>query len=347
MKERTKELWNLCFEEEETFTELYFERRYNEDVNIFIEENGQVISALQMLPYPMTFHQHIVDTAYISGACTHPDYRNKGVMKQLLSKAFAKMLERGIPISTLIPASDSLFDYYDRMGFTPTFNYTESVYLTKNLINQSNLTIKEVKHVEPAIYEFFNSKMIERDCCIQHTAKDIEVLEAANQLEEGKIFAGYTNNTIAAVAFTYTKDKEVHVLEIVAQDETIKKAFIQGIAQETDAEKITILEYPQKGKDEKLGMARIIDADYLLRIYANRYPKVELCFSLTDEMVDNNNGTYQIKDGIVSKEDSLESRLKISIQQLTQALIGYQIETLPTELQQFTKQTPYMSLMLD
>ncbi len=90
-QEKVKNLWKLCFNDSEEFTEMYFQLRYNNDVNIAIQSGEEVIAALQMLPYPMTFEGEDIHTAYISGACTHPDYRNRGVMQELLSQAFARM----------------------------------------------------------------------------------------------------------------------------------------------------------------------------------------------------------------------------------------------------------------
>ena len=92
IQEKVKNLWKLCFNDSEEFTEMYFRLRYNNDVNIAIQSGEEVIAALQMLPYPMTFEGEDIHTAYISGACTHPDYRNRGVMQELLSQAFARML---------------------------------------------------------------------------------------------------------------------------------------------------------------------------------------------------------------------------------------------------------------
>ena len=92
IREKVKNLWKLCFNDSEEFTELYFRLRYNNDINIAIQSGEEVIAALQMLPYPMTFEGEDIHTAYISGACTHPDYRNRGVMHELLSQAFARML---------------------------------------------------------------------------------------------------------------------------------------------------------------------------------------------------------------------------------------------------------------
>ena len=129
MREKVKKLWKLCFNDSEEFTELYFRLRYNNDINIAIQSGEEVIAALQMLPYPMTFEGEDIHTAYISGACTHPDYRNRGVMHELLSQAFARMLHNNVALSTLIPAEPWLFDYYGRSGYAPVFRYAEETFI--------------------------------------------------------------------------------------------------------------------------------------------------------------------------------------------------------------------------
>ena len=100
MKEKVKALWKLCFDDSDQFIDMYFRLRYKSEINVVIESGNEVISALQMLPYPMSFCGKQVATSYISGACTHPDFRNRGVMRQLLSQAFARMLPNGIFFST-------------------------------------------------------------------------------------------------------------------------------------------------------------------------------------------------------------------------------------------------------
>ena len=94
-KEKVKALWQLCFDDSEEFVEMYFRLRYKNEINVTIESGDEVISALQMIPYPMTFCGNTVQTSYVSGACTHPDFRGNGVMRELLSQAFARMLRNG------------------------------------------------------------------------------------------------------------------------------------------------------------------------------------------------------------------------------------------------------------
>ena len=153
IREKVKNLWKLCFNDSEEFTELYFRLRYNNDINIAIQSGEEVIAALQMLPYPMTFEGEDIHTAYISGACTHPDYRNRGVMHELLSQAFARMLHNNVALSTLIPAEPWLFDYYGRSGYAPVFRYAEETFIALAItypIGKANWRIGEIVSDTPA-----------------------------------------------------------------------------------------------------------------------------------------------------------------------------------------------------
>ena len=122
-KDEVKALWKLCFDDSDEFTDLYFSMRYKDEINMAIREGGKIISALQMIPYPMTFCGEVISTSYISGACTHPGYRAHGAMRQLLKETHRRMYEEGVLLSSLIPAEEWLFGYYGKSGYTPAFGY--------------------------------------------------------------------------------------------------------------------------------------------------------------------------------------------------------------------------------
>ena len=186
IREKVKNLWKLCFNDSEEFTELYFRLRYNNDINIAIQSGEEVIAALQMLPYPMTFEGEDIHTAYISGACTHPDYRNRGVMHELLSQAFARMLHNNVALSTLIPAEPWLFDYYARSGYAPVFRYAEETFIASGTpAADTGLTLEMSAEYTEKRYEYLDRKLRERPCCIQHTEEDFQVIIADLQLGQG------------------------------------------------------------------------------------------------------------------------------------------------------------------
>lgn len=347
MKEEIRSLWNLCFGDDKAFTELYFSKRYSEEVNLAIKEDGKVISALQILPYPMTFCGEIISTGYISGACTHPDFRNKGAMKRLLLDSFLRMQNNNVPLTTLIPAEEWLFGYYSKMGYAPVFEYSKRSFIANELSASSEYLVSEFTPLQNDVYPFFNQEMGERACCIQHSSDDFNVILDDLHLGKGKLLVARSKEKIAGLVFCYVKDKVLYVPELFFESNSVRDTLLVSAAEQLDTKKITCILPSVDETVYILGMARIVDAEKMLQIYAAQYPGLETSFNLTDDFIEKNNGFYSIKSGRTEKEKRKNAALSINIQQLAQALLGYRIEQLPKELQIFHKQTPYMSLMLN
>jgi len=337
LKKQIRNLWQLCFNDSEAFTELYFTHRYNNDVNICIQSGEEIISALQMLPYQMTFCSNEVPTSYISGACTHPDYRGKGVMRELLSQAFAQMQSQGVLFSTLIPASNYLFNYYKKNGYASVFNYTEENYFTEDTtFNSKELRIEAVTDFKEEIYNYVSRRMKERPCCIQHTVADFQVILADLKLENGCIFTATRGKNICGVSFCYPDKQTLQVNELLADNTETEKALLNKAIRQWKCEKATVIR-PLKQEEEKLhlGMARIIDAKKVLQLFAAAFPQEEMNIELTDDTLAANNGYYYMNNGKCMKN---EERLPGAHQRLN-------IEMLTLKI--FAPLQPYMSLMLN
>ena len=93
-KTKVKELWQLCFHDDERFVNLLFDNLYRDENTVCFEKGGEVTTALQMLPYRMSFGETSLDVSYISGAATRPEYRNRGLMGRLLKESFEIMRSR-------------------------------------------------------------------------------------------------------------------------------------------------------------------------------------------------------------------------------------------------------------
>lgn len=350
MKEKVKKLWNLCFGDDEAFTELYFSKRYSDEVNLAIQENGNVISALQILPYPMTFCGEIISTGYISGACTHPDHREKGSMKRLLLKSFTQMLNKEVPLTTLIPAEDWLFSYYSRIGYTPIFEYSNNTLRVEELKPSSEFTVSKYtsqSSLEKEVYSFFDENMKKRPCCIQHSYDDFLVIMDDLQLGSGDLLIAKSLGKIKGLLFCYAKENTLQVPELFFEDNSVRDTLLFTAAKQFQVKKITCIIPPNDEMGNILGMARIIDAEKLLKIYAIQHPELEVFFNITDEDIEKNNAFYSIKSGKLDMAEINKDFKFFSIQKLTQALMGYKTDILPKELQIFEHQKPYMSLMLN
>ena len=355
IKNQTRILWDKCFsEEDQRFVDFYFEKRYNEQDNIHIEKDGKVVSVMQLISYPFSYYGKTIGCSYLSGCCTDPEYRSQGLMNDLIIKALNQAKNNGACFAALIPASESLFNYYEGTNFISTFDYSKIRIKRQQTTDngQQSVTISVFDNEsEPEafyqVYDYFNSKMRARNCCIQHDEYDFGVITEDMELFDNHLLVAKYGEDICGLAFCYLRNDEIFIKDVFAESTAIFTDLITAAANIFENETINIIIPPVPGqKTHKLGMARIIDAETMLRIYAMTHPKMKIEISIVDPILTQNNGTYYINNGELDKKNSIGANV-VDIEQLTQALFGYNIENLPEKLQAFNKQAAFMSLMLD
>lgn len=338
IKEQVKALWHLCFDDHEEFIEMYFNLRYNNEVNVTIESGNEVISALQMIPYPMTFCGQEVPIAYISGACTYPDFRGKGVMRELLLQSFARMLKNDVLFSTLIPAEPWLFDYYARNGYAPIFRYIDNPIRVSSLKANtgSNVVIEQTTDYEEDAYNYLASELAERPCSIQHTSSDFKVILEDLALTGDAMFIARSNKQVVGVAIAYRNETHTSINELVAENEEVKQELFHQIRKTNQSETLSLhLPIDEKNNGQLHGMARIINARKVLDMYAAAHPEETLNIELTDEQLSTNNGFYYLYKGKCRTNDQKlpGTHLRLNIAELTEKILS--------------PMKPFMSLMLD
>lgn len=335
-KEDVKKLWKLCFDDSDEFIEMYFRLRYSNKVNLAIKSDSETIAALQMLPYPMTFCGRTVPTSYISGACTHPNFRKKGIMYELLSQSFACMLQNGVALSTLIPAEPKLFDYYARLGYAPVFRTSAKEITISEFVSSQEIIVKKVIHFDKVIYQYLNARLSARPCCIQHTRDDFKVILADLAISDGALFFAEEKGSSAGVAILHRDGNTVRIDELFADSIEVKNNILYHIKQETGCDHMILL-MPSSDNAEsfQLGMARIIDVKTVLQLYAAFHPEEKMQLSLFDKQLYVNNGYYYLDKGQCkfSKTKLQGIHIELCIDELTDRLL--------------TPLHPYMSLMMN
>jgi len=362
------DLWRISFPEDtEEFICFYFARKYRRENALVIRRGNTVVSSLQMLPYAMTFHGQEIKTAYLSGVCTHPSERNKGLMSNLLINAFKEMRLRGIALTTLIPASKSLFDYYRKMGFTPVFDYAEEHYLIDSSLKKSNpkpgyaMTEWQPDDNLEDIYLYFRKKEQERPVCLQHSKEEFYAVVDDFYNDGGTLFFLKDNSDfpenyqIKGIAFVLPWENKVRIKEILFDEMGEKEFMLWAIAQRYNNSEEIICTTEPCGKtdtDFHLGMARVTDVLFFLTSYAKIFPEKTLELKINDSILNENNGVYILKNGICEKTTSkliVKERMpEFSIEQFTQAVLGYHTERLPEVITgYFPTLHPYMNLMMN
>jgi predicted GNAT family N-acyltransferase len=286
-KKQIKHLWETVFDDSNEFTQLYFKKVYKDENALVIEKNGQVASALQMLSYSMTFYGTEISVAYISGACTLPSEQGKGLMGQLLQKAFEEMKRKKIALSVLIPAQKDLFNYYRAHGYTEIFEYSLKIYTRSEHIepDQDGLFVLQAKKPDETIYTYFEGKSRGRPVSIQHSYDDFAVILKDLRISNGELFVTFdSDNQLVGMAFVSspeikTKPEESSILikEILYDNEHVKNRMLYEITKRHNLVKAVYrIPFNNSAVTYPYGMARVIDTELLINLWASTHPESSL-----------------------------------------------------------------------
>lgn len=128
------------------------------------------------------------------------------------------------------------------------------------------------------------------------------------------------------------------------KDMTVQKSFddFRAIVEEA-----VLFDFPSK--KNLIGMARVIDAEKLLSLFANRYEQKSFSVSVTDELLPSNNNTFSVFEGKIKKNSSLlKPDFDLDIRDLAQALLGYHTTQKGKPFHSiFPEKTPQMHFMME
>ncbi len=120
-----KELFTICFEDSMETVNAFFEKTVSPERVVAIFDGNKAVSSLYLLESNILIDGVSYNAYYVYGVCTHPDYRNKGLMKKLFHFTEKLVKERGIDYLFLVPAEEYLFDVYSKFGFKKGICYKE------------------------------------------------------------------------------------------------------------------------------------------------------------------------------------------------------------------------------
>ena len=130
-KEQVVSVWNYCFEDGEDFVKYYFENVYDENNTIIIEENDEVLSALQLNKYTIDLRDNKYDVSYVVGVSSKPEVRGLGYMKHLMAYTLEELYKNGEIVSLLMAIDYRL---YKRYGFDHCYDQIQYNLRTDELL---------------------------------------------------------------------------------------------------------------------------------------------------------------------------------------------------------------------
>ena len=109
-----KALWKEAFGDTDEFIDLFFNLAFTEESALAVYDNNTLVASLYWFDGSVANKK----TAYIYGVATKKAYRGKGYSSALLKRTHDLLAEAGYSATVLVPASDGLFNFYGRLGYT-------------------------------------------------------------------------------------------------------------------------------------------------------------------------------------------------------------------------------------
>lgn len=142
-----KRLYIDAFHDDEQFTDLLFDLFYESSCKYLLED-GVIFSML----FAMDISLDGMKGKYIYAVATDEKYRGKGYMRRLFDKITAEF-KKDYDFLCLKPMSESLFDYYSRLGFVRGFKKSVADFSEANIVPPLTFldNTKDIKNVRKAI----------------------------------------------------------------------------------------------------------------------------------------------------------------------------------------------------
>lgn len=116
-----KQLWKTVFGDPDHVIDYFFDRAVKTYDIYAYKTEGMIVSAFYLIDADIVECNTRKKAKYLYAAATLPAYRNNGFMGKMIEYAAAYLGALGYDYLFLCPAEESLFRYYDKFGFKPSF----------------------------------------------------------------------------------------------------------------------------------------------------------------------------------------------------------------------------------
>jgi len=274
-----------------------------------------------------------------------PEFRNRGIIRELMIKIFKDMNENNIPISVLYPFKHS---FYERLGYKQV---DESIFyefkISDILYKETDYSMKEVGRINDDIRSVYDRVILNFD----YITKRPEFLWSYLYKDNYKFICYHRNQPVGYAIIKFTKtdpwlkhpDKTIFILETFWLDHIAKQTIFNFLWSHRDQRKYIAVALPKSEniidllkipriKTRYIGdlsQLRIIDVKAVLENIKYPLQDFTIRFQIFDDLCPWNNGFFTLrsedKDITITFSESLEMSVdvKIDIKYFAQLLAGF------------------------
>ncbi len=121
-----KELWKICFGDDDTYIDFYFDHQYKKENAAVLLRDQVIVAMATMIPGRMILaNGEALELAMLYAIATHPSCQGQGFSTQIMDFCHDHLKGQNKDLSILVPAQESLFDFYAKRGYQKGFHIRE------------------------------------------------------------------------------------------------------------------------------------------------------------------------------------------------------------------------------
>ena len=243
-KDQVVSVWNYCFEDGEDFVKYYFENVYDENNTIIIEENDEVLSALQLNKYTIDLRDNKYDVSYVVGVSSKPEVRGLGYMKHLMTYTLEELYKNGEIVSLLMAIDYRLykrygFDHcYDQIQYNLRTDELLGFRLSSKLRKATFEDAETLSRIYTKAMESLNGYAVRDEAYFNRFIKEVS-------FESGYIYIDEENNSYIAY---YIQGDTFFVRELIYNNISSLKSMLAYIYNHNTQCKKTVINAPVDDK---------------------------------------------------------------------------------------------------
>lgn len=341
-KDQIVSLWNYCFEDGEDFVKYYFENVYDKNNTIIIEENDDVLSALQLNKYKIDLRNREYDVSYVVGVSSKPEVRGFGYMKKLMSHTLEELYKNGEIVSLLMAIDYRLykrygFDHcYDQIQYNIKTDDLSGFKVTSRLRKVDFEDSKLLAEIYKTAMKSLNGYALRDEAYFNRFIKEIES-------ENGYIYVDEENKSYISY---YIQGDTFFVRELLYNNISSLKSMLAYIYNHNTQCKKTVINAPVDDKikliianlktcemklipfmaGRVINFERFIESINLNNIEKGQIPCESVKINVIDKYIEQNNSVFEIsiiEDKIKIEKVKDNHDIELDINSITQLAFSY------------------------
>ena len=337
--ENIKEIWNYCFDDSESFVDYYFKDKYNQINTIVVDDNGEIVSSLQLNQYSIILNNKNYDTSYVVGVSTFPHVRGKGYMRHIMKFTLDELYKKGQLVSILMPIDYRLYRQYgyehcyDQLEYNINIEDLKSFKIKGDIYKVNKSYFKHLVDINNEFLNNINGSVKRDENYYENLIKEVKSENGHVYIHKDKEFRGYI--------IYFINGDNMFVREVFYKDIDSLKSMLKFIYNHnTQCSKVTIstpindkirlvLENPKTAKIniKPFMMGRLINVKkYLETLEIKSNLELETNISVIDNYLDENNKVFNIKlknNKLIVNETNKKHDIELNINTLTQLAFSY------------------------